>query len=73
MRVHYCGHDIQLQSVITVSEEGEAPQDPDRHAVAWETLYVPSTPDGADPNQAPTEVAPSNPDLVEGRGDSFNP
>ena len=71
MRMHYCGHDIQLQSVITVSEEGEAPQDPDRHAVAWETLYVPSTPDGADPNQAPTEVAPSNPDLVEGETPSI--
>ena len=49
MRMHYCGCDIQLQSVITVSEEGEAPCDSDRHALAWEALYVPSTPDGMDP------------------------
>ena len=48
-----------------------APRDPDRHAVAWETLYVPSTPDAAGPNQAPTEAAPSNPDLVEGETPSI--
>ena len=64
--MHYCGHDIQLQSVITVSELGDAPRDSDRHAMAWEALYVPSTPDGADPNQAPTEVAPSTPDIEQG-------
>ena len=40
--MHYCGCDIQLQSVITVSDEGETPRDPDRHVVAWETRYVPS-------------------------------
>ena len=55
----HCGCDIQLQSVITVSEEGEVPCDSDRHALAWEALYVPSTSGGMDPNQAPTEVAPS--------------
>ena len=64
--MHYCGHDIQLQSVIIVSEEGEVPCDSDRHASAWEALYVPSTPDGGDPNQAPTEVAPSIHDIEEG-------
>ena len=66
VRMHYCGCDVQLQSVITVSEEGEAPRDSDRHALAWEALYVPSTRDGADPNQAPTEAAPSIPDVEQG-------
>ena len=66
MHMHYCGRDIQLQSVITVSEEDEVPNELDRRAVAWETFYVPSTPDGEDLNQAPTEVAPSTPAVVEG-------
>ena len=35
------------------------------------TLYVPSTHDRADPNKAPTEVAPSIPDLVEGETPSI--
>ena len=30
VRKHYCGCDIQLQSVITVSEEGDIPEEPDR-------------------------------------------
>ena len=63
--MHYCGCDIQLQSVITVSEEGDVPREPDRHAIAWEALYVPSTPDGMDPIQAPTEVAPSTHDIEQ--------
>ena len=71
MRMHYCGCDIQLQSVIIVSEEGEVPCDSDRHAIAWEALYVPSIPDGEDPNQAPTEVAPSTHDLEEGETPSI--
>ena len=57
--MHYCGCDIQLQSVITISDEGELPSEPDERALAWEALYVPSTPDEKDPNKAPTEVAPS--------------
>ena len=64
--MHYCGCDIQLHSVITVSEEGDVPCESDRHAIAWEALYVPSTPDGADPNQAPTEVAPSTHGIEQG-------
>ena len=71
VHMHYCGQDIQLQSVITVSDEGDVPGDSDRHAIAWETLYVPSTPDGADPNQAPTEVAPSTPVIEEGETPSI--
>ena len=71
MHMHYCGHDIQIQSVIIVREEGDAPCDSDRHAVAWETLYVPSTPNGADPDQAPTEIAPSTPAFVEGETPSI--
>ena len=69
--MHYCGCDIQLQSVITVSEGGETPSEPDEHALAWQALYVPSTPDERDPNQAPIEVAPSIPDAEQ--GDTFNP
>ena len=69
--MHYCGCDIQLQSVITVSEEGEDPCDSDRHTLAWEALYVPSTPDRVDPNQAPTEIAPSIPDAEQGETPSI--
>ena len=69
--MHYCGCDIQLQSVITVSDEGELPRDLDEHALAWEALYVPSTPDDRDPNQAPTEVAPSIPEEEQGETPSI--
>ena len=71
MQIHYCGCDIQLQSVITVSEEGETPCDYDEHTLAWEALYVPSTPDGMDPNKAPTEIAPSIPDVEQGETPSI--
>ena len=64
--MHYCGCDIQLQSVITVSDEGELPSELDERALAWEALYVPSEPDEKDPNKAPTEVAPSLPDEEQG-------
>ena len=60
--MHYCGCDIQIQSIITVSDEGEFPRDPDEHAPAWEALYVPSVPDERDPNKAPTEIASSSPE-----------
>ena len=69
--MHYCGCDIQLQSVITVSEGEETPSEPDGHALAWEALYVPSTPDERDPNKAPTEVAPSIPDAEQGETPSI--
>ena len=64
--MHYCGCDIQLQSVIAVSDEGELPREPDEHALAWEALYVPSASDERDPNKAPTEVASSSPEEEQG-------
>ena len=64
--MHYCGCDIQIHSVIDVSDESEDPCVSDRHATAWEALYVPSVPTREDPNQAPTEVAPSTRDVEEG-------
>ena len=60
--MHHCGCDIQIQSIITVSDEGELPREPDEHALAWEALYVPSASDERDPNKAPTEVALSSPE-----------
>ena len=65
--MNYCGCDIQLQSTITVSDEGE----PDEHALAWEALYVPSASDERDPNKAPTEVAPSFPEEEQGEPHSI--
>ena len=59
--MHYCGCDIQIQSVVAVSDESEVPVISDEHASAWEALYVPRAPSLAVPNQAPTEVAPSTP------------
>ena len=61
--MHYCGCDIQIHSVINVSDESDAPAISDKHATAWEALYVPSVHTRADPNQAPTEVAPSTHDI----------
>ena len=58
--MHYCGCDIQLQSIITVSDEGELPREPDEHALAWEALYVPLASDERDPNKAPNEIASSS-------------
>ena len=69
--MYYCGCDIQLQSVITVSDEGELPSELDERALAWEALYVPSTPDEKDPIKAPTEVAPSLPDEEQGESPSI--
>ena len=71
MQTHYCGCDIQLQSVITISDEGELPSELDEHALAWEALYVPSTLDDRDPNKAPTEVAPSIPEEEQGETPSI--
>ena len=59
VQVHYCGCDMQLHSVVTVSDDDEVPfiSDPS----SWASLYRPQEPTIVDPNEAPTEVAPSNP------------
>ena len=49
-----------------MSDEGDDPCVSDRHATAWDALYVPSIPAREDPNQAPTEVATSTHDVEEG-------
>ena len=69
--MYYCGCDIQLQSVISISDEGEFPSEPDERALAWEALYVPSISDEKDPNKAPTEVAPSFLDEEQGESTSI--
>ena len=69
--MHYCGCDIQLQSAITVSDEGVLSREPDEQALAWEALYVPSASDEKDPNKAPTEVAPSFSDDEQGEPPSI--
>ena len=71
MTVHYCGCDVQIQSVITVSDEEDPERNLDERALAWEALYVPSTPDVRDPNQAPTELAPSHPTEAQGEAQSI--
>ena len=57
--MHYCGCDIQLQSVVAVSDDDEVPviSDPS----SWESLFRPAPPTLAEPNKAPTEIAPSTP------------
>ena len=69
--MQFCGCDIQIQSVVAVSDESEAPVISDEHASAWESLYVPLLPSVADPNQAPTELAPSTPLAEEGEAPSM--
>ena len=69
--MQYCGCDIQIHSVIIVSDESDAPVISDEHATAWEVLYVPSVHTREDPNQAPTEVAPSTHDIQEGEAPSI--
>ena len=69
--MHYCGCDIQTHSVIDVSDESDAPIISDEHATAWEALYVPSVHTREDPNQAPTEIAPSTHDAQEGEAPSI--
>ena len=64
--MHYCGCDIQIHSVINVSDESDDPCDSDKHATAWEALYVPSVSTREDPNQALTDIAPSTRDVEEG-------
>ena len=55
-----------MHSVVDISDESDIPVISDEHATAWEELYVPSIHAEEDPNQAPTEVAPSTPVPQEG-------
>ena len=57
--MHYCGCDIQLQSVVAVSDDDEVPVISD--SSSWVSLFRPMPPSVVDPNKAPTEVAPSIP------------
>ena len=67
--MHYCGCDIQLHSVLTVSDDDEVPfiSDPS----SWASLCRPQEPTIVDPNEAPTEVAPSTPAMGEGETHSI--
>ena len=47
---------MQIHSVVDISLIHVIS---DEHAKAWEELYVPSIHAREDPNQAPTEIAPS--------------
>ena len=61
---------MQLHSVVAVSDEDEVPVISD--SSSWASLYRPQAPTIVDLNEAPTEVAPSNPALEEGERDTFN-
>ena len=61
VHIHYCGCDINTQSVVEISEGSDIHVVADEHATAWEELYLSSVPSRGDPNRAPTEVAPSTP------------
>ena len=67
--MHYCGCDIQIQSVVAVSDDGEVPVISD--SSEWASLYRPLLPSVVDPNEAPTEVAPSTPLVEEGETHSI--
>ena len=62
--MHYCGCDVRLHSVVAVSDEDEVPVISD--SSSWASLYRPLAPTLVDPNEAPTEVAPSIPVVEEG-------
>ena len=62
--MHYCGCDIVLHSVVTVSDDDEVPVISD--SSSWASLYRPAEPTLADPNKAPTELAPSTLAVEEG-------
>ena len=66
--MHYCGCDIQLHSVVAVSDDDEEPVISD--SPSWASLYRPMPPTIA-PNEALTEVAPSTPALEEGETHSI--
>ena len=67
--MHYCGCDVQLHSVVAVSDEDEVPVISD--SSSWASLYRPLAPTLVDPNEAPTEVAPSTPVVEEGETPSI--
>ena len=69
VQMHYCGCDIQIQSVVAVSDDGEVPVISD--SSGWASLYRPLLPSVVDPNEAPTEVAPSIPVAEEGETPSI--
>ena len=64
MHLHYCGCDVQIQSVVAVSDEDEAVIVPE--STAWVSLYRPMELPPQHPNEAPTELAPSTPLAKEG-------
>ena len=55
--MYYCGCNVVLHSVVAISDEDEVPLISD--SSSWASLYRPVEPAIVDPNQAPTEVAPS--------------
>ena len=59
--MHYCGCDIQIQSVVDVRDEDEVLVISD--SSSWASLYRPVPPSVVDPNEAPTEVALWDSDL----------
>ena len=68
--MHYCGCDIQLHSVVAVSDDDdEVPVISD--SSSWASLYRPRPATVADPNEASTEVAPSIRALEEGETHSI--
>ena len=68
--MRYCGCNIVLHSVVAVSDEDEVPLISD--SSDWASLFRPEEPAIIDPNQAPTEAAPSTPASGR-RGDTFTP
>ena len=68
--MHSCGCDVQLHSVVAVSDEDEVPVISD--SSGWASLYRPLAPTLVDPNEAPTEVAPSTPVVEEGETPSIH-
>ena len=67
--MHYCGCDVQIHSVLAMSDDGEVPVISD--SSEWASLYRPLLPSVADPNEAPTEVAHSTPLVEEGETPSI--
>ena len=60
--MHYCGCDIQVQSVVAISDDGEVPVISD--SSEWASLYRPLLP-------SPTELAPTTPLAEEGETPSI--
>ena len=67
--MHYCGCDIQIQSVVAVSNDDEVPVISD--SSSWASLYQPVPPSVVASKEAPTEVAPSIPAMEEGETHSI--